>query len=263
MKKTNGPRILLIDIETSTLTVTTWGIRDQYINVPQIKTDWHLLSYAAKWLNEPKMFYRDQRGLKKVSDDRQLLKDLWKLLDECDILVTQNGVSFDHRKINARFAIHGMTPPSPFRHIDTFRMGRKHFAFTSHKLEYMTGILNKKYKKLKHSKYPGQELWDEVMKDNLDAWKVMEKYNKYDVLSLEELYLTIRAWDTSIDINTYRADNDIMCNCGSKEFHKRGFFHTNTGKYQRYTCTKCGAHTRSKTNLLTKDKKTSLKRAAT
>jgi hypothetical protein len=52
----------------------------------------------------------------------------------------------------------------------------------------MTHKLCKKYKKLDHAKYSGIKLWDACMNGVQDAFKEMEKYNKYDVLSLEELF---------------------------------------------------------------------------
>ena len=45
------------------------------------------------------------------------------------------------------------------------------FGFTSNKLEYMTDKLCKKYKKLKHGKYAGFELWKECLHGNMDAWQ--------------------------------------------------------------------------------------------
>ncbi len=48
------------------------------IELNQIKNDWHVLSYAAKWLGdeESKIMYKDQRNAKDVSNDKEMLKDL-------------------------------------------------------------------------------------------------------------------------------------------------------------------------------------------
>lgn len=105
------PRVLLLDIETSPVVSYTWGLFDQNVALNQIKEDWYILSYSAKWLGESKVLYRDQRNAKDLSNDKPLLVDIWRLLDECDVLITQNGVSFDTKKINARFVFHGMKPP--------------------------------------------------------------------------------------------------------------------------------------------------------
>jgi hypothetical protein len=203
--------------------------------------------------------YADLRKSKNIDDDKKLLQGIWKLLDEADVVVTQNGNSFDIKKLNARFILNGMQPPSSYKRIDTKMLAKKHFAFTSSKLEYMTDKLCKKYKKLKHTMFPGFEMWTECMKGNQAAWKEMEKYNKYDVLSLEELYKIMIPWDSSIDFNVFSDSSEVTCKCGSQDFTKRGFFYTNSGKFQRYTCKACGNETRSKDNLFPKEKKRSLR----
>lgn len=259
-----GPKVLLFDIETAPILAYVWSIWEQNVGLNQIKSDWHIISWSAKWLGDSpsKIMYKDQRGAKKIEDDKDLLQGIWELLNEADIVITQNGKQFDSKKLNARFIMNGMKPPSPYKHIDTRELARKHFGFTSNKLEYMTDKLCVKYKKLKHSEFGGFELWRECLAGNIKAWKEMEKYNKYDVLSLEELYTKLAPWDRTIDFNLYTGDSDIKCNCGSAKFQKRGFNFTPSGKFQRYQCQGCGAWSSdkgAKNNLLTKDKRASLK----
>lgn len=255
------PKILLFDIETAPILAHVWGLFDQNVGLNMIDSDWHLLSWAAKWLDDPpsKIMYMDQRKAKNIQDDKEILKGIWKLLDEADIVITQNGISFDEKKLNARFILNGMKPPSSFKHVDTRRIAKKKFAFTSTKLEYMTDKLCTKYKKLKHKQFQGFEMWSECLKGNLKAWKAMEKYNKYDVLSLEELYLKLQPWDNSINYNLYTDDVTQVCSCGSTEFVRNGFKFTSTGKYQRYLCTKCGSESKDRKNLFSKQKKASLR----
>ena len=258
MKK---PKILLLDIETAPMLSYHWGLWDQNINLNQVQQDWFILAWAAKWLHDPasKTMYKDQRKAKNLSDDKDLLKGIWNLLNESDIVITQNGKIFDIKKLNARFILNGFKPPSSYKHIDTKQIASRKFGFTSKKLEYMTEKLNKKYKKQSHKKFPGFDLWIQCMAGNQDAWKEMEKYNKYDVLSLEELYLKLQPWDNSINPNLYTDTETSVCSCGSKNFIKNGFCYTSIGKYQRYSCSDCGAEVRSRANLFTKEKKESLK----
>lgn len=265
MKKHKGPKVLILDIETAPIVAWVWDIWDQNVGLNQIKSDWHLLSFSAKWLGDPanKTIYFDQRNAKNIENDKELLKKVWLLLDECDILITQNGKRFDHKKLNARFVINGMQPPSSYKQIDTFVIAKKHFGFTSNKLEYMSDKLCVKYKKQTKRKFAGFELWRECLAGNVEAWNEMEKYNKYDVLSLEELYNKLIPWDNSIDFNLYNVDGDITCKCGSDDFQKNGSFYTAAGKFQRYKCTDCGAETRGKKNLLSKEKREFLRPSTT
>jgi hypothetical protein len=255
-----GPKVLVFDIETAPITAHVWQLWDQNVALNQVVSDWFILSWSAKWLHDPahKVMYRDQRNAKNIEDDRALLVDIWKLLDEADVVITQNGIKFDRRKLNARFILNGMQRPSSYKHIDTKVLAQKHFDFTSNKLEYMTDKLCVKYKKQKHKKFPGHELWRECLKGNQEAFKEMERYNKYDVLSLEELYYKLIPWDSSINFNLYHDSTENVCKCGSKKFTKNGFYYTAFGKFQRYRCSSCGAEVRDRKNLFTKEKRQSL-----
>lgn len=255
------PKVLVYDIETAPILAHVWGLWENNVGLNQIDRDWHVLSWSAKWLGDTpdKVMYMDQRNAKNIEDDSAILKKIWELLDEADVVITQNGKNFDQKKLNARFILNGFQPPSSYRHIDTKQIASKIFAFTSTKLEYMTGKLNTTYKKLKHEKFQGHELWTECLKGNLEAWNEMEKYNRYDVLALEELYNKLIPWDNSINFNVFHDDEVHVCKCGSTNFTKNGHCYTSNGKYQRYRCKSCGAETRDKTNLLSKEKRNSLR----
>jgi DNA polymerase elongation subunit (family B) len=259
------PRVLLFDIETAPMQASVWGLWDQNIGINQIEKDWHVLSWAAKWLGEGKIHFQSQRKARNVADDRKILKGIWDLLNEADIVVTQNGKAFDSRKLNARFVILGMDPPSPYKHKDTKELAKRHFAFPSYSLEYMAQALQLKNQKLKSTKFIGFDLWKECLKGNPEAWKEMERYNCSDVLALEELYLKIRGWDDQpVNRNLYAPDGtEIKCpNCGSHELHARGYNYSATGKFQRYQCYGCGAWTSAKgeaNNLISRERRAALR----
>lgn len=257
-----GPKILLIDIETAPIIASVWGLWDQNVSLNMIKKDWHLLSWAAKWLGDPpnKIMYMDQRKAKNVENDKEILKGIWKLMDSADVIIWQNGNNFDRKKLNARFVLNGMQPPSSYKMIDTMLIAKAKFGFTSNKLEYMTDKLCTKYKKLTNAgrKYHGFELWKACLSGDLRAWREMEKYNKYDVLSLEELYGKLAPWDNKINFNVYYDTSDRVCQCGSKDFKSNGFTYSSLGKYRRYACKRCGSEFKDRANLLTKVKRQSL-----
>jgi DNA polymerase elongation subunit (family B) len=259
----SGPKVLIFDIETAPILAHVWSLWGNDVALNQVDSDWHIMSWSAKWLgtSADSVMYKDQRNAKNIEDDKQILKEIWQLLDEADIVITQNGKNFDQKKLNARFIINGFQPPSSYKHIDTKQIASRHFAFTSNRLEYLTDKLNTTYKKLKHNKFPGHELWTQCLRGNLDAWKEMEKYNKYDVLALEELYQRLIPWDNTINFNLYHDSEDHVCKCGSTSFVKNGFAYTSSGKYQKYKCKSCGAEHRDKQNLFSVEKRKSLKMA--
>jgi DNA polymerase elongation subunit (family B) len=258
----NDPKILVFDIETAPITAYTWGLFDQNIGLNQIKKDWHLLAWAAKWYGDPasKTMYMDNSTSRLIQDDRELIKGLSKLLNEADIIITQNGEKFDVRKLNARAAIHGLPPIKPCKSTDLLKESRKIFAFTSHKLEYMAEVLNTKYKKLKHKEYPGFELWSAILAGDKRAWKVMKTYCIHDVLSTEELYGKLYGWIRTQNMATYMDGAVMRCKCGSDKLTKEGYARTEAGKYQIYHCQKCGKWPRGGKNLLTFEKRQNLLR---
>ena len=264
------PKVLVFDIETSPIISYTWALFDQNIGLNQIVQDWNVLSWSAKWLESEdetvvygphrKIMYEDLRASRDVHNDKNLLKGIRKLLDEADVVITQNGVAFDSKKLNARFLLNKIPKPSSYKHIDTLKIAKSVFKFTSNKLEYMTDKLCTKYKKITKRKYAGFELWKECLKGNLDAWKEMEVYNKHDVLSLEELYYKLIPWDTtSVNFNLYHDGIETVCKCGSRDYKRNGYAYTSTGKFTRYKCLSCGSETRDRKNLLTPEKKEFLK----
>ena len=86
-----------------------WRLFKENIGLNQINLDWHLLSYSAKWLGSEEVFYNDQRYQEDITNDTNLLLDLWALLDEADIVITQNGKKFDIPKIKSRMIINVIT----------------------------------------------------------------------------------------------------------------------------------------------------------
>ena len=96
---TKSVRCLVFDIETSPITAYVWGLKDQNISLNQIVKDWVVMAWGAKWLDDPvsKIMYQDSRNV----CEKAILGKIWQLLDEADIVITQNGKSFDSRKLNA------------------------------------------------------------------------------------------------------------------------------------------------------------------
>jgi len=118
-KKKPGPKVLLLDIETAPILGYVWGLFDNNLGLNQVHTDWHVLSWSAKWLDQKTIMYQDQRKAKNIEDDKKLLQGIWELLNEADVIITQNGKSFDIKKLNARFILNEMQQTSSYKHIIT------------------------------------------------------------------------------------------------------------------------------------------------
>lgn len=183
-----------------------------------------------------------------MEDDEALLKPLWHLLDDADIVITQNGKAFDSKMLNARFITHRWPPPSPYKHLDTLQIARSCAKFTSNSLEYLTDKLCTKYKKLRHAKFPGMELWKECLAGNMKAWAEMKKYNIHDVLSTEELYMKLRAWAPAKAPQIYAGTLDCGT-CGGK-LEPRGYNYSRIARFRKFQCKKCTTWTLGKREVL-------------
>ncbi|MNJ09321.1 hypothetical protein D3C77_34650 [compost metagenome] len=255
--KHDGPKVLSIDIETSPITGYVWSLWKQNVGLNQIKDEWNILSFCAKWLHEDDPIYEDCR--ENPRDDSKLLDSIWKLLDEADIVITQNGKRFDVPKINARFVMGGKLPPSPYKIVDTMLIAKQQFAFTSKKLEWMTDKLCQHHKKNTHAKFPGFELWAQCMLGNPEAWDEMREYNIPDVLSMEELYLIIRPWfigHPNMAIYFHDDEPKLRCpKCGGLHIEQKGWTFTQSGKYPRMHCNSCGGWSRGRYTMNSKEER--------
>lgn len=245
-------KILLFDIETAPMEVYVWQLRQSgWISPDNIIKDWSILTWSAKWLFEPDVISEKvtpDMAAQRV--DQPVLQGLWDLLDEADIAIAHNGARFDVRRINARFAVAGMTPPMPYRVIDTLRIARRRFDFSSYKLDYINklfGIGTKTETKF--------ELWKRCVTGDAAAIDEMDVYCQNDVKILEEQYLAVRPWITghpnlALFIDT---TEEICTNCGSELLDWKGKYITPAGRYKAFRCTSCGAIGRSRYSDLTKE----------
>jgi hypothetical protein len=247
-----GPRIVTLDIETAPLESYHWGLWDQNIGLEQIVCEWSILSFSAKWLGDSRVIYQDTggRGPAKVRDDRAVVRALWDVLDEADIVIAQNGKAFDVKKINARMLLLGFRPYSPIKIVDTMLAARRHFEFSSNKLAWLSKHLTPA-KKSTHKKFPGFELWAQCLKDNPEAWAEMRKYNCQDTVATEQLYLRLRPWiEGHPNVAAYASGEKVACpKCGGVDLQMRGRSLTQFGEYHRYQCKGCGGWARSRYTL--------------
>jgi predicted RNA-binding Zn-ribbon protein involved in translation (DUF1610 family) len=258
-EQSNGPRIGVIDIETCPIEAYTWGLWKVNVGLNQIKTEWTILSVSWKWLGDKRTHYIDTSKEDDPRNDYNLLSQLWEVLNEADIIVAQNGVKFDIKKINARLLASGFPPYRPIKVVDTMLAAKAHFGFTSNKLEWMSNHLTDAPKS-RHAKFPGFELWLECLAGNHKAWAEMKKYNKQDIIATEALYLRLRPWIVGHpNVAQYYDDTEVRCpKCGSTELVEDGEVHTQVSTYKRYKCFECGGFSRSRYTINSKEKRRSL-----
>jgi DNA polymerase elongation subunit (family B) len=245
-------RILILDIETSPIRAYVWAAWKQNVNPVQIDTDWFILTWAAKWLFEDKVYSGGVTPKEAVKqDDSRIMKGLWTLLNEADIVIAHNGQDFDIPKINTRFLLHGMMPPLPYIVIDTLKHIRKQFGFTHNKLDYVNQLLNLP-RKVSHD---GFEMWDQCYRGNKEALDKMLEYNVGDVRILEDTYLRIRPWikpHPSLSLHILDEHQSCCPSCGSTKLQEQGKqYHTTANVYELLRCENCGATSRKRLSSIT------------
>lgn len=259
------PKILLFDIETLPMEVLVWGLYKQKIPYENILKEWCIVSWAAKWLfGTDIMSGVISPKAAKERNDGQIIGRIWSLINTADIIIAHNAKKFDVRKLNARFILHKLKPPMPYQVIDTLKESQKHMGFSSHRLDYLTRILTHTRKiKTEYGlwkKCAGIEATPDMQET---ALKEMVRYNKQDVITLEDLYVELRPWIKSHpNLGLYYADaeNSHCPNCGSIDLKREGdkTYKTTVGRFRVFRCNECGAICRSRFSDLSKEERKEL-----
>lgn len=254
---TKAPRILIGDVECSSTVSYTFSRFKAFISPIQVIQEPYLLTFAGKWLNQDTVFSYKLTDYPlfqtDYKSDYELVKDIWNLLDQCDIFIAHNA-NFDKGWMNARFALYGLNPPSPYKVIDTLKQLRQHFTLPANSLAAACQYFNLKNQKLDNS---GFELWRRCMEGHVEAFDEMETYNIGDILALEELYLKILPWiKDHPNLALYYKDAKPRCvKCGSEDLvlDPSHTVFTAISEFELYKCSCCGSHNRARTNIRTKE----------
>lgn len=255
--KSKFPKILIFDIETSPMSAYIWGRWKQNVSLDQTISEWFMLSWSAKWLNNPNVM-SDVLTPKEVlkENDSRITHSMWQLFNEADIVIAHNGQKFDTPRLNSRFILNGLIPPTPYRQIDTLVVARKEFGFSSNKLDALAGYFG-----IEHKSDTDFNLWKRCLAGEQEALDYMEAYNIKDVEILEKVYLKLRPWiKNHPNISLYLENEDETCpHCGSSNLADTGTYsYTNVSKFSNVRCMDCGGLARRRTSDYPKEKRKQL-----
>jgi hypothetical protein len=234
--KKSPVKVIVLDIETSPNVVYTWGKYDQ--NAIKQLRGWEILCFAWKELGNGQVRciarpdYADET-------DKTLTHEIWKIVSDADVVITQNGDRFDLPKLRAKFVAHGFPPTRAFKSIDTKKIAKAHFGFFSNSLNDIAQDLGLGAK----METGGFELWEGCMADDPEAWAKMRLYNIHDVVLLESVYLKIRAWHPThpnlalFDIAGSLGDCPV---CKSENVKRVGYQVLKLRRATRLHCLDCG-----------------------
>ncbi len=232
-------KILCIDIETSPNLAHVWGLWQQNVSLGQLRASTEMICFASKWLGQKKVdFYSTFHNGR-----QEMVERAHALLDEADVVMGYNSKSFDVKHLNREFLEAGLKPPSPYKQIDLMLAVKKNFRLPSNKLQYVSTLLGLAGK----VSHEGHELWVKCLAGDEAAWKRMAKYNRQDVVLLEEVYEHLQPWiGDHPNVALHEEGGTPVCpRCGSEDLRKQGFRYTTVSKFQQYQCRKCGGWTSS------------------
>lgn len=241
-KPKHNVRVLFFDIETRPHEVYTWGLWDQNVGISQITRPGQVFGFAAKWLgNKETKFYSDF-----AMGHEPMIVQAWMMLNEADIVVTYNGISFDIPHMQREFLMAGLLPPKPYKQIDLMRVAKRQFKFASNKLDYISWQLGLGRK----TSHEGFELWVKCMADDPKAWAKMATYAKQDVKLTEKLYHYLLPWLVNVPHIGQMDGAEHSCwACGGTKLTRDGTAYANVTSYRLYQCQGCGAWVRGSTKL--------------
>jgi uncharacterized protein YprB with RNaseH-like and TPR domain len=208
-----------------------------------------ILTATAKWLNSKDlMTWRIDEGKdygktpKSLINDKWIVRDLSRLVDEADMLVHHYGDGFDLPFLRTRALYWGLMPPGQIRTVDTWKVASRNLRMASNRLKALCEFLNSE---------DGQK--DDSV--SFDEWQLAShgdsktitdilEYNIQDVYALEELYLNLRP---VIHNHPYIAppdgkDRSKQCHvCGSSNTVSQGSYYTKLYHVLRRRCKECGS----------------------
>lgn len=257
--KTNGgDKILILDIETSPIKAWVWDRWNQNVYLDQTISEWFMICWSAKWLGSEYTIYdclKPEEILKE--DDSRIVKGIWNLINEATVVIAHNGDHFDLPKLNSRFIVNGLVPPTTYHSIDTKKVAKNVFGFSSNKLDALAtyfGIENKDETDF--------DLWKRCLEGDQHALNYMAAYNRKDVEILEQVYLKLRPYIKNHP-NMANINASVGCAaCGSDnlELLDGQYYYTGVSKFQLYRCRDCGALVRGRKNLAGKVQTISVQR---
>lgn len=249
-----GPRILLLDIETTPEISFTWGRWKQYISQEQVIEQPYILTWAVRWLDTGETISRKLTDYllfrENIKSDAALVQDLWSELQKADIVVAHNGDKFDMPWVQARAIKYGLPPLPPKKFVDTLKVAKRLIRIPSNSLDSITKYYGLR-PKLGNAGFP---LWRACMEGSTQAFLDMETYNRGDLDALEDVYLLFRPYMKGHpNVQLYYPDVLHRCTkCGSVDIQpEQEKYCTGISVFDTVRCGSCGAVHRTRKNVRT------------
>ena len=241
-------KILLFDLETSHDLLAKFGLYPEYTSHENIIKGASIICGAWKWLGDKRVHSASvtdhiNNFKKDRNNDRAVVLELKKAIEQADVVVAHNGDKFDIKWFNTRCLYHGIPEVAQPFTIDTLKVAKKYYKFSSNRLDYLGKYLNVGRKIKTHN-----SMWLAIVdlnvpvKEAVALTKKMERYNKQDVLLLEAVFKKLRHRCVLPNANLFHDTPIALCpNCGSDNLQRNGYTVNKSGRYQRLHCMDCSS----------------------
>lgn len=257
---TDGPKILVFDLETSAAVSYAFGRHKVFLNSSNVvREGGRILTAAWSWLGSGVVESFSDIEQIKNNEDSNAVALLWELFNQADAVIAHNGLAFDVKMLKTRAVANGFSDLPSVKVIDTLQMARKNFRFPSNRLDELGAYLNLGRK----NDTGGIELWIKVQQGDEQALKDMIAYNKQDVILLEKVYMKLRGFGhkgTTFNAALYYDDGEEHCAvCGSSDVELTGRkAHTAVSVFEEVRCNSCGSVHRKRKAINSKEQRVNI-----
>lgn len=190
-QNTPNDKVLVYDIETSRLSADLWWTGKQYVNYKQVTKDPKIISISWKWIGDDKV-HSDTWD--KNQCDKAMLEKFLQAYNNASFVIGQNNDMFDNKWIKTRAAKHRLMVNRFVKSLDIYKLAKSNFRLISYSMDYMAKFFGLTPKQ----SHEGIIMWEKVekgtQKEQKEYLKKMVEYNKGDIVTTEELYLTLRPY---------------------------------------------------------------------
>lgn len=225
----NKPKILYWDCEWKPAKAFVWRMFDENVTPDQLIDAGGMLCFSAIWDDTGEVIFSSEWD----DGHEGMVRNLHKLFEEADVLVTFNGDRYDNPKALGEFLLAGLAPPPPPTSIDLLKAVKK-MGYVMNRLAFIGPFLGVG-KKVQHEGFP---LWTAVMDGDPKAQARMKKYCIQDSKLLVRLYKKIKPY---IRNHPFLGERRACGACNGKVLHSRGYRRTKAFKIQRLQCVNCGS----------------------
>lgn len=247
----SDPRVVLFDLETLPDLYQALKVWPQISNFPGrtlkasvssvICFGWQVLGDETPQVRSAWDFPEWQTDR---NDDRPLLRFAYDILQDAHAVITHNGVKFDWKFLQTRFAIRNIGFLPKIKHIDTKQMLSRNLSLFSNSLDAAADNFGLS-RKLDHE---GWELWVRTFDRDPAAQQLMADYCKQDVKVLHELFRKLRPFAAKMpnyNLFVTGGSKNLCPYCGSSRLETAGIEPTKTMTYWRNRCLDCGGYSRT------------------